>query len=60
MPGTGRRLHWLPMRDDAAGLATEIRQRSITPIVALGVFRVTLDRDRAKFVVGPYAAGAPA
>ena len=55
----GRGFNRLPMGDDAAGLAAKIPQRSIAPDVAFRILGMTLDRDRAKFVVGPYPACAP-
>src|SRR6185437_5748100 len=48
-----------PVGDDPAGLAPEGSQGSVAPDVAFRVFRMALYRDRAKFVISPYAACAP-
>jgi hypothetical protein len=49
----------LPMGDDTAGFAPNIPQGSIAPDVALRILGMTLDRDRAEFVVGPNSSCAP-
>jgi hypothetical protein len=59
MTGAGPGFKWLPVGDDPAGLAPKVPQRSIAPDVTFGVLGVTLDGDRAKFVVSPYACRTP-
>jgi hypothetical protein len=59
MTGAGRGFKRLPVGDDPAGLAPKVPQGSIAPDVTFGVLGVTVDRDRAKFVVGPYPSRAP-
>jgi hypothetical protein len=49
----------LPMGDDTAVPAPNIPQGSIAPHVAFRILGMALDRDRAKFVVGPYSSCAP-
>ena len=46
------------MSEDAAGLASKVLARSITADVLLGVFWVTLNRDRSKRVVAHDGTGA--
>jgi hypothetical protein len=55
----GCRFNRLPMGDDTAGLAPNVPQGPIAPDVAFRILGMALDRDRAKFVVGPYSSRAP-
>ena len=50
----------LPMGEDTAGFAPNIPQGSIAPNIAFRILRMALDRDRAKFVIGPDSSRAPA
>lgn len=50
----------LQVGDDPAGLAAHVPEGSVAPNITFGVLGVALDRDRAEFVVSPYASRAPA
>jgi hypothetical protein len=51
VPRPRLRIDWLPVGEDAAGLAAYVPERAIAPDVRLGILRVSLDRDRSEFVV---------
>jgi len=59
MASAGFGFKGLPMGDDAANFAAHVPQGSIAPDVAFCILGMALDRDRAKFVVGPYSSCAP-
>src|SRR4051812_44136890 len=52
------RIEWLPVSDDAAGLAAYVSERPIAPYAVLGVLRVTVDGDRSTLVVAKDSARA--
>lgn len=59
MTSAGPGFERLPVGDNPAVLASNILKGAITPNVAFGIRGVTLDKDSAQFVVGPYTPRAP-